>query len=60
MSTRTARHRPSTCTAEEACVLSMIKAWPGTPAVVTYSPEHGWSVGTRPEDVDRYLCSRET
>ena len=42
-----------TCTAEEAAVLSMIKAWPGVPAIVTYSREGGWSVGTSPEEVER-------
>ena len=44
----------STCTAEEAEVLSMVKCWPGIPAVVTYSPEEGWSVGTRIEDIDMH------
>ena len=44
------------CTAQEWEVLSMIKVGPGVPAVVTYSPETGWSVGTRPEDVERRIC----
>lgn len=41
------------CTADEAEVLSMIRAWPGVPAIVTHSPECGWSVSTLPEDVER-------
>jgi hypothetical protein len=57
MPPRAIPHQPLPCTAQEACVL--IKAWPGIPAVVTYSPEHGWSVGTRPGNVDRCLSSKE-
>ena len=43
----------STCTRDEAAVLSMIRAWPYIPAIVTYSREGGWSVSTSPEDVER-------
>lgn len=42
-----------TCTREEVTVLSMIKAWPDIPAIVTYSREGGWSVSTSAEDVER-------
>ena len=41
------------CTAEEAEVISMIKIWPGVPAIVTYSEGGGWSVRTDPADVKR-------
>ena len=33
----------------------MIKAWPGVPAIVTYSPESGWSVGTDPKEYERWF-----
>jgi hypothetical protein len=50
-------HSPSddidACTRAEADVLSMIKSWPGTPAIVTYSPEEGWTVSTSPRDIER-------
>lgn len=45
--------RNCACTREEADVLSMIKAWPGVPAIVTYSPEEGWCVATDPAEVER-------
>ena len=45
----------TTCTADEATVLSMIKAWPDVPAIVTYSSKGGWSVSTSPEEVERRL-----
>ncbi len=43
----------ASCTREEAEVLSMIKVWPGVPAIVTYLPGGHWSVSTSPEDVER-------
>ena len=55
MMTEADRKQSKTCTAAEAAVLSMIKVWPGVPAIVTYSPEKGWSVGTHPKDVEIYL-----
>jgi hypothetical protein len=53
-----ADYNDRSCTREEALVLEMIKVWPGVPAIVTYSPPEGWSVGTHPDDVERYLESR--
>ena len=43
----------STCTRDEAAVLSMIKVWPDIPAIVTFSSDGKWSVSTLPEDVTR-------
>lgn len=38
----------------------MVKAWPGVPAIVTFSAEEGWTVGTHPDDVKRHLESMNT
>jgi hypothetical protein len=51
-------HLSHACTRDEALVLDMIKFWPDVPAIVTYSPADGWSVGTHPDDVERYSKSR--
>lgn len=47
--------RTHTCTTAEADVLSMIRVWPGIPAIVTYSTEGGWTVATSEENVERRL-----
>lgn len=48
------------CSPEERTVLDMVRCWPGIPAIVTYDPERGWSVGTSESDVQSRLCAMGT
>lgn len=54
------RDQGVSCSIEKATVLSMVKAWPGVPAIVTYTPETGWSVGTRAEDAAQHLARQQS